>query len=1079
MKKKLTTLAALPILFSTGSLVAAEPDNHQLPIPEAKLSVGQAISLAKNERIVFVGGGLCSRMNIFNEFETELQRRYPDHDLFIRNLGKEGDTPAFRPHPSRVDNFAFPNAKALVKEEFQTGKGKGFYETPDQWITRLKADTIIGFFGYSESFDGLERIDGYKAELRAFIKHTLAQKYNGKSTPKLAIVSPAALEDLSSTKDLPNGEKVNPLLQAYTKAMAEVCKEEGVLFFDAFSTTQGFYDQSERYLTSNGNNLNAYGYKNFSRALANGLFGKAEAKNDYNTIKSSVIEKNRLWVNDYKMPNGVHTVGGRHKPYGQHNYPQEYVKIRQMTDIRDQALWAANKGNAFDVIAADAKTITLPAIETNFQPSTKNGTLEFLTGKEVEKTLTLPEGYKMELFADETMFPNLQNPSQMAFDNKGRLWIGCMGSYPHYKIGDPLPNDKIIMLEDTDNDGKADKETIFVDNIHIPMGFEITPQGGAIVSLGTDLVHFSDTDGDGKADKKEYLISGFDDHDTHHAISGFCTDPSGAIYMGEGIFLRTNVETPYGTIRGTDGGFYRFDPVKNKLERTAQYSIPNPWGIAFDKWGQNFFLHTSGTSFSWMQQTAVKSRYHVNVPAPDLIRGNKVRPTSGLEFVSSSHFPDEVQGDMILCNNIGYLGAKQHAVIEDTVKGGYTTEFRHNLFSTQHGNFRPVDLEFAPDGSLFVIDWHNPLIGHMQHNARDPHRDHVHGRVYRVTYPSRPLVKPAEIDGASITTLLDNLKLKEYRSRYRTRRELRGRDAAEVATALSKWVAGLDKSDSNYDHNLLEALWVSWGINKVDNTLINQVLSAKDHRARAAAVRAVRYNIEDIPNAISLLKNAANDSHSLVRHEAVIAASWIGGADCEAIIAEAKKHPVLKNLENAVLYGLAHGTDKAAKPPKKEKIVYPKTIKTNDMRKSYARGKHLYEEGENCASCHQKDGKGLTPAFPPLDGTKWVNSDKDLLAKIALHGIYGKIEVKGVEYNSAMPGFAFRKTNAEIADMLTYISNAWSNANGNFYTEQEIKDLLAKTEKPGGMYDPKVLLKDHPLKELAPTKPTKPNKKKK
>jgi hypothetical protein len=74
-----------------------------------------------------------------------------------------------------------------------------------------------------------------------------------------------------------------------------------------------------------------------------------------------------------------------------------------------------------------------------------------------------------------------------------------------------------------------------------------------------------------------------------------------------------------------------------------------------------------------------------------------------------------------------------------------------------------------------VIDWHNVLIGHMQHNARDPLRDHVHGRIYRITYPSRPLVKPVQVAGAPIATLLENLKEPELRTRYRTRRELRGR----------------------------------------------------------------------------------------------------------------------------------------------------------------------------------------------------------------------------------------------------------------------------------------------------------------
>ena len=99
---------------------------------------------------------------------------------------------------------------------------------------------------------------------------------------------------------------------------------------------------------------------------------------------------------------------------------------------------------------------------------------------------------------------------------------------------------------------------------------------------------------------------------------------------------------------------------------------------------------------------------------------------------------------------------------------------------SEDDNFRPIDLEFAPDGSLYFIDWHNALIGHMQHNSRDPLRDKRHGRVYRVTYPGRPLVKPPKIVDATIGELLNNLKLHEYRARYRTRRELRARNPDEV-----------------------------------------------------------------------------------------------------------------------------------------------------------------------------------------------------------------------------------------------------------------------------------------------------------
>ena len=130
-----------------------------------------------------------------------------------------------------------------------------------------------------------------------------------------------------------------------------------------------------------------------------------------------------------------------------------------------------------------------------------------------------------------------------------------MPSYPHYKPGDARPNDKLIILEDTDGDGKADTQKTFADGLHLPIGFEFAPEG-VYVSQGTNLVLITDEDGDDRADKTEIILSGFDDHDTHHVISAFCADPSGAIYMGEGVFLHTSVETAYGTVRATNGGFY-------------------------------------------------------------------------------------------------------------------------------------------------------------------------------------------------------------------------------------------------------------------------------------------------------------------------------------------------------------------------------------------------------------------------------------------------------------------------------------------------------------------------------------------
>ena len=92
--------------------------------------------------------------------------------------------------------------------------------------------------------------------------------------------------------------------------------------------------------------------------------------------------------------------------------------------------------------------------------------------------------------------------------------------------------------------------------------------------------------------------------------------------MGEGIFLHTNVETSYGPVRGTNGGFYRYNPQRHQLERTAQLAIPNPWGIAFDEWGQNFFAETSGPDVRWMMPGSVKPRYGVALINPKPHRRN-------------------------------------------------------------------------------------------------------------------------------------------------------------------------------------------------------------------------------------------------------------------------------------------------------------------------------------------------------------------------------------------------------------------------------------------------------------------------
>jgi mono/diheme cytochrome c family protein/glucose/arabinose dehydrogenase len=1014
---------------------------------------------------VLIGNGLAERDLYYSRLETEFHLRHPDKQLVIRNMGRPGDTPGFRPHPARKSQWAFPGAEKF-RPQNAPHRGNGFFSTPDQWLTHLKADTLVAFFGYNESFDGPEAVANYEAELDAFAVHTLSKAYNGVAAPRLVLVSPIAYENLSKGRDIPDGTKENANLKLYTAAMERVAKKRSLTFIDLFTPTQELYAKAKVPFTTSGFIPTEAGYQQLATILADGVYGPQplSSKADPAKVLTAVKQKNWFWQHDYHITNGVHSHGGRYNPFGPQNYPDEVQKTREMMVLRDNLVHAVASGKTTTVNVDDSNTHPLPPVASNYRPSGKNSTATYLYGDEAEKSLTVPDGYKVRLFASEKEFPNLANPMQLSFDVSGRLWVATMPTYPAYRPGDPLPDDKILIYEDINNDGRADKETVFADKLSLPIGFEFAPEG-VYVSQAPNLVLLRDTDGDDRADVREIVLGGFDTHDTHHAISAFCADPSGAFLIGEGIFLHSNVESAYGPVRGINGGFFRFSPQRSQLERTAQLSIPNPWGIAFDDWGQDFFLHTSSPDINWMLPGSVKPSYGKQAPTgPDLApKGNAVRPTSGLEFVSSRHFPDEVQGDMLLCNNIGFLGIKQHSIVDDGT--GYKTKFRQDLLKSADGNFRPADLEFAPDGSLYVIDWHNTLIGHMQHNARDPLRDHVHGRIYRITCPSRPLVTPAIVEKAPVATLLENLKQPEYRTRYRSRREIRSRPTTEVLPVLKNWVAKLDPKDPRHEHHLLEALWTTWGLNQVDEPLLRQLLEAKDFHVRAAAVRVLRYNSHAISDHAALLEKAASDSHGRVRLEAIIAGSWLDNSIGIKVVATAAKQPLDVWSKGAATTAMSRLEGVQETVEDEHPLPPVPAHLTGSEKQQFIAGHEIYFRDAHCATCHLPDGKGLDPAFPPLANSAWTTGDSDRLIKLTLHGLMGPFDLNGKKYNGLVPmtPFGGMLDDAEVAAVLTYVRNHFGNQAPAVQPAQ-VTAVRAATADRKSFYIAEELLKEHPLK---------------
>ena len=201
MKPSLALLTAA--VLAVADLHGADADKRAhaptaLPVTATSARSQALAKPSAGERIVFIGNGLAERDVYFSRLETELHLRYPELNLIVRNMGRPGDTAGFRPHPGRVSQWAFPGAEKF-HPDLNSHFGRGFYPTPDQWLTHLQADTVIGFFGYNESFDGPDKVGNFEAELDAWVTHTLSKAYNGAAAPRLVLVSPIAFEPSSSS----------------------------------------------------------------------------------------------------------------------------------------------------------------------------------------------------------------------------------------------------------------------------------------------------------------------------------------------------------------------------------------------------------------------------------------------------------------------------------------------------------------------------------------------------------------------------------------------------------------------------------------------------------------------------------------------------------------------------------------------------------------------------------------------------------------------------------------------------------------------------------------------------------------
>lgn len=833
----------------------------------ASLLAADPLQLREGDRISIIGNTLADRMQHSGWFETMIHTVYADQKVAVRNLGFSGD-------------------------ELTTRLRSEAFGTPDEWLKQEKTDVVFAMFGFNESFKGPAGVEQFKKDLENFLKSTQAQNYSGKGAPRIVLFSPIA-QERHSDPNFPDPVENNNNIKYYVDAMREVATAHQVRFVDLFSASQEAYRSAGESLTVNGLHLRDDGYRALAGAMFNGVFGRpapAASGEAFEKLRAAVNEKNFQFFQRYRTVDGYNVYGGRsHLTFDgikNRDTMQREMEIRDaMAANRDKRIWAVAKGGDLEV-----KDDNLPEpirVKTNKPGPNPDGTHKFLGGEEAIARMKVPPGVKVNLFASEEQFPELANPVQMGFDTKGRLWVAAWPNYPE-RTPDSKKGDSLLIFEDTNNDGKADKCITFIDDLNAPTGFQFY-KDGVILVQAPDVWFVRDTDGDGRADWRERVMNGLDSADSHHTANALAIDPGGAIYLSDGVFHRTQVETAVGPVRNIDGAIFRFEPRTGKFETYVSYGFANPHGKVFDRWGNDLMTDATGNNTYFTPAFSGRIDFPQKHSGLNQFWDRPSRPCPGTGMLSSRHFPEDFDGNYLNCNVIGFQGIFRVKVAEEG-SGLKGTTIPDHLVVSDDPNFRPASVDVAPDGSIYFIDWHNPIIGHMQHHIRDPNRDKQHGRVYRMTYEGRPLTKPVPVAGQPIQHLVGLLTAPEDGVRTRAKIELGARDSKQVLAAVEKWARQFDANKVEDQHALMESLWMHQYHNVINEPLLRQMLRSPEFRARAAAVRVLCYWRDRVSQPLALLRAAANDPAPRVRLEAVRAASFFEGQPAIEVATEILKH---------------------------------------------------------------------------------------------------------------------------------------------------------------------------------------------
>jgi putative membrane-bound dehydrogenase-like protein len=493
-----------------------------------------------------------------------------------------------------------------------------------------------------------------------------------------------------------------------------------------------------------------------------------------------------------------------------------------------------------------------------------------LSPEEATKKFTVPDGFEMRIFASE---PQVVNPVAMTWDDRGRLWVVELYEYPLGAKPGTKPRDQVKILEDTDNDGRADKVTVFKDGLNLATGLQLG-YGGVFVGQAPHLLFLEDTDGDDHADKQTILKTGFGLEDRHELLNGFIWGPDGYLYMTHGVFTVSKVKNPDEPQSDPvllTAGVARFHPRSKKFEVFAE-GTSNPWGVDFDRAGN---AYVSACVIEHLFHLVPGGLYQRQAGNPPFPYAYQLLPSindhkhfraayAGVQVYQGDLFPEEYKGTIFM-GNIHDSSVHQDKL---TPNGStFKASFVQDLIRANDGWFRPVSSQVGPDGALWVMDWYDKYPCYQNANADPEGVDRERGRIWRLVYTGKDKGKaipshPANMNlgKATIEELVQTLAHPNIWQRRMALRLLSERRDFHAGPLLRE----LFKSGPTMESRLF-ALWALHGSGLLDDAGLDKAAEDKEPAIRAWAARLVGERGTPSEEAIARLNKLAEDNDPSVR----------------------------------------------------------------------------------------------------------------------------------------------------------------------------------------------------------------------